>query len=136
MPPFPSDAWMDEFCRRLEAQPEAGEVAGSLDGVYRFVVEAAGPLAEDRSYDIEIRPDGDGAHAARLEQPVPSPRLVMTARYDRWKQLVTGRLDVGLALMLRRLKVSGDLSRLMRDVGTTKPLMRALGEVDSDWLDG
>jgi hypothetical protein len=135
MPQFPSAEWMDEFCERLAAQPDSDDVAVALEGVYRFVIEPAGPVARTHTYDIAIRPDGDAARASRLDDLAPEPRLVLTATYDRWKQLVMGRLDIGMAVMLRRLKVSGDLGRLMRDVGTTQPLLRALGEVESVWPD-
>lgn len=135
MAQFPSAEWMDAFCRNVEAQPDAGAVAEGLDGVYRFVIEPAGPLRERHTYDVEIRPDGEGgARARRLEQGMEAPRLTMTATYERWRQLVNGRLDVGLAVMLRRLKISGDLAGLRRDVGSTKPLMQALTSVDTQWL--
>lgn len=128
---------MDEFCERLREQPDADEVAAVLAGVYRFVVDAGGPLRQPRSYDVEIRPGhGEAVHATRIEPGADEPRLVLTASYDRWRQLIEGRLDVALAVMLRRLKVSGDLSGLMREAGSTKPLLRALGEVDTVWLDG
>jgi hypothetical protein len=133
MPMFPSPEWMDEFCAELVAHPRADELAAVLDGVYRFVVEPAGPVTQQHVYDVEIRP-GDGAPTARrLDEPVPGPRLTMTARYDRWRQLITGKLDVGMAVMMRRLRVNGDLQRLIREMGSTKPLMDALGAVDSQW---
>lgn len=137
MPQFPSEEWMDAFCREVVAQPGAADLARALDGAYRFVIEPSGPLSETRAYDIEIRPEGDGGvRARRLETPVAEPRLVLTATYDRWKQLVSGRLDIGMAVMLRRLKVSGDTSRVVREVGSTRPLVHALRQVDSVWLDG
>lgn len=137
MPRFPSEEWMDSFCERLREQPGAEQLAATLEGVYRFVVDAGGPLQQACSYDIEIRPaEASAVHAARLEAGAGEPRLVLAASYDRWKQLIEGRLDVAMALMLRRLRVSGDLSTLMRDVGSAKPLLQALGEVDTVWLDG
>ena len=135
MPRFPSAEWMQEFCERLEGEDDAEDVARALDGVYRFVVEPAGPLHERHAYDVAIRPADGGAQAALLDGQVGQPRLVMTASYQRWQQLIEGRLDVGMAIMLRRLRVSGDLARLIRDVNTVKPLMRALGDVETQWLD-
>jgi hypothetical protein len=135
MPRFPSAEWMDEFCGHLAAQEEIGEVARALDGVYRFVIEPAGPVPDRHVYDVEIRPDDDGGATASRLDDAPDPRLTLTATYDRWRQLITGRLDIGMALMLRRLKVSGDLRALTRDVRSAKPLMDALGSVDTDWPD-
>ena len=144
MPQFPSAAWIDAFCEHLEAQEGIGDVAPALDGVYRFVIEPAGPVSDRHVYDVEIRPDGNGgASASRRNGVVPgaaatpngdhAPRLTLTAGYDRWQQLITGKLDIAMALMLRRLRVSGDLGALTRDVGTAKPLMNALRGVDTAW---
>lgn len=136
MPQFPSREWMDQFCTELMAQPDANEAAGVLDGVYRFVIEPSGPLADHHAYDVEIRPDADAAvpRVRLLAGDDAQPRLVLTATYERWRQLITGQLDVGMAVMLRRLKVAGDLSPLIGGLSSTKPLMEALGAVDSQWL--
>ena len=146
MPHFPSTAWIDAFCDHLEAQEGIGQVAHALDGIYRFVIEPAGPVQDRHVYEVEIRPDGNGGAAAARRTAARGadaaslngdhdPRLTLTANYDRWRQLITGKLDIGMALMLRRLKVSGDLRALTRDVSTAKPLMNALRGVDTDWPD-
>lgn len=134
MPRFPSEEWMDAFCRTLAADPRAGDVADALDGVYRFVIEPAGPLAERHLYDVEIRPSVDGGAPSvhRLTWD-GEPRLTMTADYTRWRQLINGELDVGIAVMLRRLRVSGDLSSLMGRVSSAQPLLDAIGAVETDW---
>jgi hypothetical protein len=136
MPTFPSPEWMDEFCTHLVAQPRADEVAEVLNGIYRFVVEPAGPVTASERYDVEIRPAENGtAPRAQLLAAGGDPRLTMTARYDRWKQLITGKLDVGMAVMMRRVRIQGDLQRLIREMGSTKPLMDALRAVDTEWED-
>lgn len=136
MPLFPSHEWMAEFCRRLRVHPQADEVAKALDGVYRFVIEPAGPLDERHSYQVSIRPAEQGAEVAVVDsQPQDEPRLSLTADYRRWQQLVRGELDVGMAVMLRRLKVSGDLTTLMGNVASARPLVDSLHEVDTTWLE-
>jgi hypothetical protein len=127
---------MEEFCGRFAEQPGSQDVAGVLDGVYRFVVTPAGPLTEQHIYDVAISP-GAAGHDGQLATVVDEPsdvRLTLTADYLRWYQLITGQLDVGMAVMLRRLKVAGDLSPLIGGLSSTKPLMEALGAVDSQWL--
>lgn len=133
MPTFPSADWMDAFSQELLRQERIDEVASVLDGVYRFVIEPEGPLAERHTYDVEIRPAPEGAAAARLPELSDSPRLTMTAGYQRWRQLITGQLDVRRAMLLRRLKVRGDLSPLLGGLSTSKPLMDALRAVDTRW---
>lgn len=134
MPAFPSREWMIELCEHVVAHPEAGALAHGLDGVYAFVVDPAGPLHTRQRYDLAIRPEPvDGARAELLDEPVPHPRLTFTARFDRWWQLINGDLDPRLAIMLRRLRVSGDVWRLGKQLSTVTPLLEALARVDTQW---
>lgn len=135
MPTFPSVEWIDAFCDRLRRHPRAGETAAALHGTYRFVVMPSGPLPDERSFDMRITPAADGAAVTRLDHPDGEPRLTLTADYDRWRQLIRGELDVGLALMLRRLRVSGDLAGVRGGLGSAGPLIDALRAVDSQWLE-
>lgn len=134
MPVFPSEAWVQEYCQRLQAHPDAGRAAATLDGVYRFVIEPAGPLTERHAYDVGIHPDGNGGASANLlDEPVERPRLELRAGYPNWRKLIAGELDVRMAMMLRRLKVSGDLSAVTRRLADSRPLTDALSAVDTQW---
>ncbi len=141
MPTFPTRDWMREFCGHLAVHPDAKQVAEALDGDYRFVIDPAGPLEERHSYDVRIAP-AEGADAGRPEVRLldggdgeVQPTLELIANHDRWRQLIKGELDVGMALMLRRVKVRGDTSRLIGRLGSSKTLMGALGQVQTEWLD-
>lgn len=132
MPIFPSREWMQEFCDRVVEQPEADRIAVALDGTYRFVIEPGGPLAERHAYDVRIAP---GPEVALLDGPAESPTLQLSATHDRWRQLIEGKLDIAMALMMRRLKIRGDISRLTGRLDSARPLADALGEVPTEWLD-
>ena len=133
MPMFPSAEWMEAFCDALVAQPEIDDVAAALDGTYRFVVEPDGALTETQQYDLAIRPQP--IEVVLLDEAVDQPTLVLRADYERWRQLIQGELDIGMAYMLRRLKIKGDLKRLIGRVDRTKPLRDALGQVPTEWPD-
>lgn len=134
MPVFPSDEWMRQFCARLEADPEVEDLAEGLSGVYRFVIEPGGPLRERVTYDVQVSEDDTGASVTLCAAPAAAPRFTMATDYRRWRQLIQGELDVGMALLLRRVRVSGDYGALLRK-GTVRPLVHALHGVDSHWLD-
>ena len=136
MPLFPSSEWMADFCQRLEEHPEAPEVAPALDGIYRFVIEPAGPLVERHTYVIAITPVDDGAEVTLIDEGDDiEPRLSMSADYRRWQQLVRGELDIAMAVMLRRLRVSGDLTGLVGSVSSGRPLIESLHAVETTWLE-
>ncbi|HVM13187.1 MAG TPA: SCP2 sterol-binding domain-containing protein [Egibacteraceae bacterium] len=136
MPLFPSTAWVEAFCHTFSSHPDASEAAKALEGTYRFVVEPAGALDKRHEYGVGIGPDGDGgATAVVLPEPPERPRLELRATYPNWRKLIAGQLDLGLAVMMRRLKVSGDVSSLTRNLSSARPLTDALGAVDTQWLD-
>ena len=136
MPVFPSDEWMAEFAERLESHPEAGDIATALDGVYRFVIEPAGPLADRHVYDLSIAAADGGAVVEVLDGGAGgNPRLTITTDYKRWQQLIRGELDVGMAVMLRRVRVSGELTRLIGSVSSGGPLLDSLHDVETVWLE-
>lgn len=135
MPHFPSDAWMQAFCDEVAAHPDIARTAHALDGVYRFVVLPAGPVTDERVYDVEIRPDQPDPTV----RPLPPDgdrraRLVLTAGYDRWKQLLTGQLDVGPALLLRRLRVKGELGSVTSAMSDAGALLDSVRAVDSQFV--
>lgn len=136
MPVFPSEAWVEEFCARVREHPDAAATAEALDGVYRLVVEPAGPLEERHAYDVAIHPDGDGGMSATpVPERVDHPRLELRATYPNWRRLISEQQDVGMAVMLRRLRVRGDLSRVTRQLSSARPLTDALSAVDTQWLE-
>lgn len=133
MPLFPSSEWIDQFCALLEADPRAGAMARSLQGVYRFEVEPGGPLTEAQRYDVSIAPDGDGAKVTALPFGAQTPRLTISAAYPRWVQLLRGELDIAFAMMLRRIRVSGDVKSVTSNLNDARPLLDALSAVESSF---
>ncbi|MPZ87532.1 MAG: hypothetical protein GEU81_05540 [Nitriliruptorales bacterium] len=134
MPVFPSQEWMDDFCAKIEADPRSPAMAKALEGVYRFVVEPHGALHDRHAYEISIVADGDGTRVAPQPVSADPPRLTITASYLRWVQMLRGELDIPVAVMLRRIKVSGDLSGVMGNMSDARPLLDALSAVDSTFL--
>lgn len=133
MPLFPSEAWMQAYCDTLASHPEVDAVAEALDGTYRFVVEPGGPLEDHHRYDVEVR--ADPTRVRLLGEPNGEPTLALRADFDRWRQLIEGRLDVRMALMLRRVKVDGDLGRIIGRLDRAGPLLESLGQVPTTWPD-
>jgi hypothetical protein len=137
VPVFPSREWIEAYCDELSRHPDAPDVAAGLAGVYRFVVEPGGPLRERQVHGVEVRPaEGGGpplVHPLSYVEPADAD-LSISAAYPQWRQLVDGKLDLALALMLRRVKVGGNLQRLTGRLSSAQPLMEALRSVDTVWL--
>ena len=102
MPVFPSTEWMDAFCVELAAHPRAADAGTRLRGVYRFVVDPGGPLTDRQTYEIRLEVAESGVRAHRVDNTA-SPRVVVQTDYDRWRQLLEGRLSLGPALLFGHL---------------------------------
>ena len=133
---FPSREWMQAYSEALAAHPEAEAVAEALDGVYRFVVEPAGPVTERGVYDLEVRP-GDPPHIAPIEPANGrEPDLTLRADYRRWRELIRGEADPAMAVLFGRLKISGGLRAVRGRLDSARPLVDAIRSVETEWPDG
>lgn len=134
MPDFPSGEWMEAFCDEFRSQPGAERVAESLAGTYRFVVQPAGPLDQQHVYDMKIARGANGApDVSWSDGDSTAPTLELIADYDRWRQMISGTLDIPLAMMMGRLRVRGDVGRFMSHVSDARPLLDAIRAVDTTW---
>jgi len=126
---------MEDFRAGLQGHPSVGTMAVALEGVYRFVIEPAGGLRERRTYEVAIWRDGEGVRVSLPPSGTTErPRLEIIAAYDRWVQLLQGRLDLASAVLLRRVRISGDLGSVRRNLSDARPLLDALSGVHSTFL--
>lgn len=135
MPTFPSSAWIDAFCDELAAHPRAADAATSLGGIYRFVVDPGGPLADRHQYQVVLGIAEGRVRVQRLDEPDAAARVAVRTDYPHWQQLLRGQLDLGRAMIFGRIRVSGDLPALLSARGDVDVVMDALRAVDTVWLE-
>ena len=99
-----SDDWHKEFLKLAESQPERPGasarmqyiVTGGPDGdVHYYWVLENGKLLESKLGDMD------------------DPEVTMTQTYDDAKKIQTGELDANAAFMQGRIKVTGNMAKLM-----------------------
>ncbi len=135
MPVFPSGEWMGAFCTALASRQGVERVAESLAGTYRFVVQPGGPLSEGHAYDVSIAKGANGTPVVGWSSgDSVAPTIELIADYERWRQMISGTLDVPLAVMLGRLRVRGDIGRVTSHAADARPLLDALRAVPTTWL--
>lgn len=134
MPTFPSTAWIDAFCVELAAHPRAAHAAAHLGGVYRFIIEPGGPLAERRQYQVSLAVADGAAKVTRLDG-ADTVRVAVRTDYRRWQQLLRGQLDLGPAMLFGRVRITGDLAALLNAREDVDVVVDALRAVDTVWLE-
>ena len=120
MPKWLSDEWMAEFRKLAEGQPERPGatatlqyvVTGGADGdVHYYWVLVNGKLEESTIGDL------------------PDAEVTMTQTYEDAMKIQKGELDANAAFMQGRIKVSGNMAKLMSLMPLTNaPEYKALQE--------
>lgn len=117
---------MQAYADAVASHPQAPQIADALEGRYRFVITPSGGLLAAERYDLVVA-DGP-AFTAQVADAQPA-NLIVTADYNRWKGLLTGRADFVMSFLMRRIKVTGDVGEIRSRLSDAKPLLDCLSTV-------
>lgn len=123
---FPSIDWMQAYADTVAAHPRADALAAALQGRYRFVITPAGGLASAHRYDLVV---ADGPSFTAEEATDDPATLTVSADYNRWRGLMTGKADFVMSFLMRRIKVDGDVGEVRSRLSDAKPLLDCLSQV-------
>ncbi len=126
MHPFPSLDWMQAYADAVASHPQASQIADALEGRYRFVIIPSDGLVAEQRYDLVV---ADGPAFTAEVANAQAANLTVTADYDRWKGLLTGRADFVMSFLMRRIKVAGDVGEIRSRLNDAKPLLDCLSTV-------
>jgi len=87
------------------------------------------PEGDDVAYFIDVR---DGASTAQLGE-VDTADVTVTNDYETAVGISTGELNTQMAFMTGKLKVSGDMAKLMLNQAVINEMTRALSEIDATY---
>ena len=137
MPEFPSDEWFQRFVEVINGSEEYREYTETWEGDVVIHVEAE----PDKGVPTDVyglldlwhgscRGGGlvDRARADRAE-------FVVRAPYARWKDVILGDLDPVKGLVQGKLRVRGDLPKILRYTKGTQELALLTGEVETTFPD-
>ena len=130
---FPSDEWMKELARQLNANQAYERSAKDWEGDFVFVVEP------DQSYPqttylflgLYHGKATDGAVvSSESERPA---QFVIRAPFSTWRQVIEGRLDPIQGMMTRRLRLQGDMMKIMRYPKAAKEIVTSCALVPTEF---
>ncbi len=145
MPVWPSDEWIEEYKKLINASPEYKEAAHDWEGVvvYHFKAEPDKGLAEDVFGWFDLW-HGECRDAKQVEAgEAVKAEFVVSAPYSRWKQVIRKEIEPMRAVMQGHLKLKGDLPKAVRytkasmvhqDIATKVPDTEFLDELPRERL--
>jgi putative sterol carrier protein len=130
---FPSDAWIKELGNQLNQSASYERSAKDWEGDFVFVVEADEAYPETAYLFLGLH-HGKSTGAARVgSEEERDAEFVIRAPFGVWRKVIEGKLDPIRGLMTRRLKLSGNMVKIMRYPKAAQEIIACCAEVPTDW---
>ncbi len=130
---FPSDEWIKELKEQLNASEAYERSAKDWEGDFVFVVEPDGAYPHTAYLFLGLL-HGKCTEAAVLSSPDErKAEFVISAPFSAWRQVIEGRLDPIQGMMTRKLKLQGNMMKIMRYPKAAKEIVACCARVPTDF---
>jgi len=133
---FPSDEWIKELSRQLNESASYAQSAKDWEGDFVFVVEPDGGLTEAAYLFLGLL-HGKSPDAALVGSADERPaEYVIRAPFSVWRKVIDGELDPIQGMMMRKLKLEGNLMKIMRYPKAAQEIVSCCANVPTEWPEG
>ncbi len=128
---FPSPEWVAAFKDALNASEAYKVSAEKWEGDFYFIISAGKGLPEPVTFYLDLY-HGECREAYIVDgDDDKTPEFVIEGTMDTYRQVFEKKLDPIRALVSRKLKLKGNLGKIMRSVKATLDLVNAAASVDT-----
>jgi putative sterol carrier protein len=137
VPEFPTEDWFQVYIDAINASEEYATYAATWEGDVVIQIEAAPDkgLAADAHGLLDLWHGGCRGGGLVDESRAASAEFAVRAPYSRWKDVIHGDLEPIKGLVQGKLRVRGDLPKILRYVRGTQELAYIAGQVDTTFPD-
>jgi len=132
---FPSDEWIKMLSQQLNASESYERSARDWEGDFIFIV---GPDEnyDDTAYLYLGLYHGKSPDAAMVESiDTREAQFVIRAPFSTWRQVIEAKLDPIQGMMTKKLKLSGDMMKIMRYPKAAQEIVSCCALVPTDFGD-
>lgn len=130
---FPSEEWLKGLETKLNSDEKYKVIAKDWEGDLFFNIEPEGNLKERLTFYLDLwHGTCRKADYNPEDSAYPKPAFKLTATYDNITAVLTGKLNPMTAMMTMKLKVSGSMGYMMRNVPTVLDFVRCAQEVTKE----
>lgn len=135
MAKFGTDEWLKKYVKTLNESKPYEEAAKTWEGDFLFIVwpdEEAGVKEEvvmwmdlwhGKCRGFEMLPSRDAKETA----------FIYEGTLENWKEIIEGRLDPIKALLIRKMKLTGNRAMVMRYTRAAKELVRVAQMIKTEF---
>ncbi len=130
---FPTDEWAKEFGNQLNASEAYAKSAKDWEGDFVFIIEGDKVYAETAYFFIGLLHGKctDAAMVASAEER--EAEYILSGPYSTWRKVMDGSQDPIQAMMMRKLKLKGNLVKVMRYPKAAKDMVNCVQLVDTEF---
>ncbi len=136
--PFPSEEWVEAYKDVINSDAAYKKAGADWDkGVVALVCQKKPSLGIDEDVGIWLDLHKGVCREARrvdLTAARTAPFCII-GKYERWKQVMQGRLDPIKGIMQGKFRLYGDLAEVVKYVEASKALVACSAAVPTDYLD-
>ena len=132
---FPSDEWAKEYASQLNASEAYERSAKDWEGDFIFTVEADDTLAETAYLFVGLYHGKCTDTALVASEDEREAQFIIRASAANWRKVIEGKLDPIPAMMTRKLKLKGDMMKVMRYPKAAKEMVNCVSRVPTDFDD-
>lgn len=130
---FATEAWIQQFHNEVNRSEAYRQAAKNWEGDFYFIVEPEGSLTEPAYMYIDLW-HGKSRNAFIAQNPtLKNPEFVVSAPVSIWRDIIEQRLDPMKGLMTKKLKLKGNMAKIMRAVKAANELVRCTTRVPTDF---
>jgi len=132
---FPSDAWIKELSHQLNESEAYEKSAKDWEGDFVFIVEP------DQAYDNTAYLflglyHGKSPDAAMVtSEDERETEFTLHAPFSVWRRVIEGELDPIQGMMTKKMKVQGNMMKIMRYPKAAKEIVSCCALVPTDFGD-
>jgi putative sterol carrier protein len=132
---FPSDEWIKELSAKLNESEVYEKSAKDWEGDFVFIIEPDDAY-DDTAYLYLGLYHGKSPDAGMMASPDErKTEFGLRASFSNWRRVIEGKLDPIQGMMTRRLKVQGNMMKIVRYPNAAKEIVACCALVPTDFGD-
>jgi putative sterol carrier protein len=129
-----SEEWVEAFGKAINDNPNYKPSALTWEGDMLFVIESSGNL--DHTVKVLVglyHGDCTGTKLVKEGEDVEA-EFIITGNYDNVLQVIKKEIDPIRAIMAGKLKLEGNMAKVMRHTKAAQEIVVSLGNIETDFL--
>ena len=132
MPAFFSPAWAAAVSDALNGSDAYRQSAATWDGAIRFVARDVPGSEPERAVWLDLRHGACHGTATGPDAQAADAPFEIAAAYPAWTEVLAGRLDPVMGMMLGKLKLTGNMAQVASHAKAAKELVACAASVETE----